>query len=216
MNDSEGTSSSWTPAASSWSTPPVLDQDTDDPVPLSSNQPTRMCPAGEFDEREIFISKLPCATRTFCVGNPSISGRLFGSLTVDSSSLVTHLSCNASLALSAREILEAARIDGAGEIRLLTKIGIPLAKPAILTALLITFIGPWNEFLWPFLVTKKQEMQPFAVSLANYMQNLAARADNPDGATLAGGVLLAVPAILLFVAFQRHFTSADLGSAVKG
>ncbi len=81
--------------------PPVLDQDTDDPVPLSSNQPTRMCPAGEFDEREIFISKLPCATRTFCVGNPSISGWLFGSLTVDSSSLVTHLSCNASLALSA-------------------------------------------------------------------------------------------------------------------
>ena len=115
-----------------------------------------------------------------------------------------------------RQILEAARIDGAGEIRLLTKIGFPLAKPAILTALLITFIGPWNEFLWPFLVTKKQEMQPFAVSLANYMQSLAARADNPDGATLAGGVLLAVPAILLFVAFQRHFTSADLGSAVKG
>jgi ABC-type glycerol-3-phosphate transport system permease component len=115
-----------------------------------------------------------------------------------------------------REILEAARIDGAGEIKLLTKIGIPLAKPAILTALLITFIGPWNEFLWPFLVTKKQEMQPFAVSLANYMQNLAARADNPDGATLAGGVLLAVPAILLFLAFQRHFTSANLGSAVKG
>ena len=115
-----------------------------------------------------------------------------------------------------REILEAARIDGAGEVKLLTRIGIPLAKPAILTALLITFIGPWNEFLWPFLVTKKQEMQPFAVSLANYMQNLAARADNPDGATLAGGVLLAVPAILLFLAFQRHFTSADLGSAVKG
>jgi multiple sugar transport system permease protein len=115
-----------------------------------------------------------------------------------------------------REILEAARVDGASEIRLLTRIGIPLAKPAILTALLITFIGPWNEFLWPFLVTKKQEMQPFAVSLANYMQNLAARADNPDGATLAGGVLLALPAIVLFLAFQRHFTSADLGSAVKG
>lgn len=115
-----------------------------------------------------------------------------------------------------REVLEAARIDGAGEVKLLTKIGIPLAKPAILTALLITFIGPWNEFLWPFLVTKRQEMQPFAVSLANYMQNLAARADNPDGATLAGGVLLAVPAILLFLAFQRHFTSANLGSAVKG
>ena len=86
-----------------------------------------------------------------------------------------------------RELFEAARIDGASELRLLSRIAIPLARPAILTALLITFIGPWNEFLWPFLVTKKQEMQPFAVSLANYMQNVAARADNPDGAILAGG-----------------------------
>ena len=53
---------------------------------------------------------------------------------------------------------------------------------------LITFIGPWNEFLWPFLITKDADMQPLAVSLSNYMSNLASRAANPFGATLAGRV----------------------------
>ena len=85
-----------------------------------------------------------------------------------------------------------------------------------LTVVLLTFIGPWNEFLWPFLVTKQADMQPLAVALANYISNAAGRASNPFGATLAGAVVLAAPAVALFVAFQRHFTSSDLGSGVKG
>ena len=68
--------------------------------------------------------------------------------------------------------------------------------------MLLTFIGPWNEFLWPFLVTKETDMQPLAVSLANYISNVAGRAANPYGAILAGAVVLAAPAVALFVAFQ--------------
>ncbi len=93
---------------------------------------------------------------------------------------------------------------------------LPLVKPAVLTAILLTFIGPWNEFLWPFLVTKDTELQPLAVTLANYISNIAGRAANPQGAILAGAVVLAVPAVALFVAFQRHFTASNLGSGVKG
>jgi multiple sugar transport system permease protein len=115
-----------------------------------------------------------------------------------------------------RELFEAARIDGAGEVSTMLHVAIPLARPAILNAVLLTFIGPWNEFLWPFLVTKKQEMQPFAVALANYMNNVAGRATNPDGATMAGGVLLAIPPVVLFLIFQKHFTSSNIGSGVKG
>jgi len=89
-------------------------------------------------------------------------------------------------------------------------------KPALLTAVLLTFIGPWNEFLWPFLVTKQTDMQPLAVTLANYISNIAGRASNPSGAILAGAVVLAAPAVALFVAFQRHFTTSDIGSGVKG
>ncbi len=114
------------------------------------------------------------------------------------------------------DLFSAARIDGAGEFRILWSIALPLVRPALVTALLLTFIGPWNEFLWPFLVTKEADMQPLAVSLANYISNIAGRAANPYGAILAGAVVLAIPAVVLFVAFQKHFTSSDLGSGVKG
>jgi len=115
-----------------------------------------------------------------------------------------------------RELFESARLDGASELQILTRIAIPLAKPAILTAVILTFIGPWNEFLWPFLVTKQLALQPLAVALANFISTVAARQANPFGAILAGAVVLAVPAVVLFLAFQRHFVASNLGSGVKG
>jgi multiple sugar transport system permease protein len=114
------------------------------------------------------------------------------------------------------DLFAAARLDGASELRILWSVALPLVKPAVLTAILLTFIGPWNEFLWPFLVTKQTDMQPLAVTLANYISNIAGRAANPYGAILAGAVVLAAPAVILFVAFQKHFTASELGSGVKG
>ena len=114
------------------------------------------------------------------------------------------------------ELFDAARIDGANELRVLRSIALPLVRPALLTAVLLTFIGPWNEFLWPFLITKQQRLQPLAVSLANYISTVSSTAANPFGAILAGAVVLAVPAVGLFIAFQRKFISTDLGSGVKG
>jgi len=114
------------------------------------------------------------------------------------------------------DLFDAARIDGASEFQVLRRVAIPIATPAIITAIIVTFIGPWNEFLWPFLITKEQSLQPLAVALANYMSNVAARAANPFGAILAGATVLAVPAVVLFVATQRWFVQAQLGSSVKG
>jgi multiple sugar transport system permease protein len=114
------------------------------------------------------------------------------------------------------DLFAAARIDGASELKILWSIALPLVRPALVTATLLTFIGPWNEFLWPFLVTKDAALQPLAVSLANYISNIAGRAANPYGAILAGAVVLSIPAVALFIAFQKHFTSSELGSGVKG
>ena len=114
------------------------------------------------------------------------------------------------------DLFSAARIDGAGELRILWSIALPLVRPALLTAVLLTFIGPWNEFLWPFLITKDADLQPLAVSLANYISSVAGRAANPYGAILAGACVLAAPAVALFIAFQKHFTASDIGSGVKG
>jgi multiple sugar transport system permease protein len=115
-----------------------------------------------------------------------------------------------------RELFESARLDGASELQILTRIAIPLAKPAILTAVILTFIGPWNEFLWPFLVTKRLALQPLAVALANFISNVAGRQANPFGAILAGAVVLTIPAVVLFLIFQRRFQATNLGSAIKG
>jgi len=115
-----------------------------------------------------------------------------------------------------KELFEAARIDGASELRLLWSIAIPLVRPALVTVILLTFIGPWNEFLWPFLVTKDAALQPLAVSLANYITTVSASAANPFGAILAGALVLAAPVVVLFIVFQRYFTSTDIGSGVKG
>ncbi|TFC92516.1 carbohydrate ABC transporter permease [Cryobacterium sinapicolor] len=115
-----------------------------------------------------------------------------------------------------KELFDAARIDGAGELRILRRIALPLVRPALLTVVLLTFIGPWNEFLWPFLITKEASLQPLAVSLANYLSNIAATAANPFGAVLAGACVLAGPAVILFILFQRHFVSNNIGSGVKG
>jgi ABC-type glycerol-3-phosphate transport system permease component len=115
-----------------------------------------------------------------------------------------------------KELFEAARIDGANELRLLTGIALPLVRPALVTVVLLTFIGPWNEFLWPFLITKRADLQPLAVSLANYIANVAGSAANPFGAALAGAVVLAAPVITLFIIFQRYFVASDISSGVKG
>jgi multiple sugar transport system permease protein len=114
------------------------------------------------------------------------------------------------------ELFDAARIDGASELRVLTRVALPLVRPAVLTAMLLTFIGPWNEFLWPFLITKEQGLQPLAVALANYISTGSSVATNLYGAIMAGAVVLALPAVALFVIFQRYFVSPNIGSAVKG
>jgi multiple sugar transport system permease protein len=115
-----------------------------------------------------------------------------------------------------KELFDAARIDGANELRVLTRIALPLVRPAVLTAMLLTFIGPWNEFLWPLLITKQQSLQPLAVALGNYISTSSGVATNPYGAIMAGSFVLALPAVVLFVIFQRHFVTVNIGSGVKG
>jgi multiple sugar transport system permease protein len=114
------------------------------------------------------------------------------------------------------ELFQAARIDGASELRILWSIALPLVRPAVLTAVLLTFIGPWNEFLWPFLITKDADLQPLAVSLANSISSVAGRAANPYGAILAGACVLAAPDFVHVSACQKQFTAPDSASGVTG
>ncbi len=87
-------------------------------------------------------------------------------------------------------------------------------RPALLTVVLLTFIGPWNEFLWPFLITKEASMQPLAVSLANYITNAwPPRRPTRSARSWPAPCVLAAPAVVLFVVFQRHFGSTTSAPA---
>ncbi len=98
-------------------------------------------------------------------------------------------------------ILEAARIDGAGELTILRRIVFPLAAPGIATLTIFTFLSAWNDFLWPLIVGGTDASRTLPVGLA-----LLARKNTinwPD--TMAGAVITALPMIVIFVAMQRRF-----------
>ena len=109
------------------------------------------------------------------------------------------------------EILESARMDGASELRILRSIVFPIALPGMATLAIFTFLGAWNDFLWPLIVTNSDEMRTMPVGLA-----LLARKNASNwGDTMAGTVLTAAPLILMFLVLQRRFIEGLTAGSVK-
>lgn len=109
-----------------------------------------------------------------------------------------------------KEMLEAARIDGASELRIWFTIMVPSALPAISTVVIIDFINKWNTFLWPMIVLK-----PGQYPIAAALKFLGSQFSYNFGYIAAGTVLSIVPSILVFVMFQKYYTRT-MGGAVKG
>lgn len=109
------------------------------------------------------------------------------------------------------EILESARMDGASEWRILRSIVFPLAVPGMATLAIFTFLGAWNDFLWPLIVTGSDDMRTLPVGLA-----LLARRNASDwGTTMAGTIITAAPLIIVFLLLQRRFIEGLTAGAVK-
>lgn len=110
------------------------------------------------------------------------------------------------------EVLESARVDGASEFRILRSIIFPLAAPGMATLAIFTFLGAWNDFLWPLIVTNSDKFRTLPVGLA-----LLQRKNTVNwGDTMAGTVLTAVPLIVVFLAMQRRFIEGLTAGSVKG
>jgi multiple sugar transport system permease protein len=103
-----------------------------------------------------------------------------------------------------RDVLDAARIDGAGHGRLLWTIVVPLSRPIITTLAVITIVAHWNSFLWPLIVTNGADWQLLTVATANLQSQYSA---NWTLVTAATTVSL-LPLIALFIVFQRHITDS--------
>lgn len=108
------------------------------------------------------------------------------------------------------DLLEAARLDGAGEFRIFFGIFLPLLGPAVATVAIITFLNSWNYFLWPLIVAQSEETYTLPVGLS-----IASQAANSTdyGLLLAGAVVVLLPVLLLFLFLQKHFVR---GIAVTG
>ncbi len=109
-------------------------------------------------------------------------------------------------------MIEAARIDGAGEARLFARIILPLSKPIVATITIFSFMWRWNDYLWPLIVITKNRMQTLQQALAGFVGQLQIN----WAALLAMTAISMLPVILVFLAFQKYFMTGISAGSVKG
>ncbi len=114
-----------------------------------------------------------------------------------------------------RELDEAARIDGAGPLRILVQVIVPLMKPALTTVAILTFLGQWNDFFGPFIYLNKLELFTAAVGL-RYFQVIPLESGQPkDHLLMAASAITTIPVLIIFVAAQRYFVQGVVLSGLK-
>ncbi len=109
------------------------------------------------------------------------------------------------------EMLEAARLDGAGEFRTFWTIVLPMSKPILAVQVVLTFIAGWNSFLWPLIIASDQKLYTLSVGLALLNQQLAV---NPSLQMAAASVMV-VPILIVFIIFQRYVIQGFALSGLK-
>ncbi|KPL85788.1 ABC transporter permease [Ardenticatena maritima] len=110
------------------------------------------------------------------------------------------------------ELWDAARIDGAGHIRFLLQIVLPMSKAPLMTVALFSFIGSWNAFLWPLLVTTTDRWRPLMVGLWTFVTE----AGPETHLLMAGAVITIIPILVLYFLTQKQFTEGIATSGLKG
>ena len=111
-----------------------------------------------------------------------------------------------------RELLDAGRVDGAGELRIFGRIFLPLCGPALATLGILTFLGSWNNFLWPLVVAQSEDKYTLPVALALYSTG---QNSTQYGLLLAGATVVVVPVLIVFLIFQRRFIEGIATTGIK-
>ena len=111
-----------------------------------------------------------------------------------------------------RELEEAARVDGAGDLRIFLRIMLPLCKPALGTCAVFGFLMIWDQYLLPLLVVQTPSMNPLTVVVTS----LQSSEELPDGVRLAAAVVLMIPSVLFYLCLQRVFERGLFSGSVKG
>jgi ABC-type glycerol-3-phosphate transport system permease component len=111
-----------------------------------------------------------------------------------------------------KSLIDAARIDGLGEWRIIARVLLPLSKPAIATNVILSFIWSWNNFLWPLLITRDPQMQTLPLGLARFLSYM----EDTTGALYAFAVMVLIPSVLVFLMAQKEFVRGLTSGATKG
>ncbi|MEU1252472.1 carbohydrate ABC transporter permease [Streptomyces chartreusis] len=113
------------------------------------------------------------------------------------------------------ELLEAARLDGAGEWYIFWRIVLPLVKPALATLTIFAFLGSWNNFIWPLIATNDPAKYTLPVALATFANDPNRTVAGGNGMLMAGSLLVVLPVLLVFAVLQRHFTQGIATAGIK-
>jgi sn-glycerol 3-phosphate transport system permease protein len=111
------------------------------------------------------------------------------------------------------DVLDAAKVDGAGHLRTMWGVMLPMAKPIVVTFALISVVGKWNEYLWPLIITNTDDMRPVTVGLRLLFDT---EGNNQWGVIMAGTALVVVPMLIVYVGLQRYIIDGLTAGATKG
>ncbi len=112
-----------------------------------------------------------------------------------------------------KDVLDAAKVDGAGHLRTMWEVMLPMAKPIVVTFGLISVVAKWNEYLWPLIITNTDTMRPVTVGL-RLLQD--AEGNNDWGVIMAGTAFVVVPMLIVYVGLQRFIIDGLTAGATKG
>lgn len=112
------------------------------------------------------------------------------------------------------ELLDAARIDGAGEFRIWWQVVLPLVRPALVAMSIFVLLGEWNNFVWPLVIVQSSVNRTLPLALA--LLNSAFNGANTIGILMAGALLISLPTLLMFLIFQKQFIRGIALTGVKG
>jgi len=110
------------------------------------------------------------------------------------------------------ELYDAARIDGAGHLRFLWSVVLPLSKAPLMVIIVLSFIGSWNSLAWPMLVTNSPEWRPIALGLVQFVEEAGQRLN----LMMAGAFITIIPILLIYFFTQKQFTESIARSGLKG
>ena len=110
-------------------------------------------------------------------------------------------------------LIDAARMDGCNELTIIFRILWPNIKPTLVTVAILSFIGSWNEVLWPLIVVRNEQLMTMPQLVTLFA--VGGRADSQLGVKVAAAVLLALPVMIAFMFFQKHFIQSMASTGLK-